>query len=56
MKFIYDISLTGLQTFHAGMNYAVKIYKEESMTVNQICKITSVSRASLYRKLSEGNN
>ncbi|HAP4120769.1 helix-turn-helix domain-containing protein, partial [Brevibacillus laterosporus] len=26
------------------------------MTVNQICEITNVSRASLYRKLSEVNN
>ncbi|HBL3618752.1 TPA: helix-turn-helix domain-containing protein, partial [Enterococcus faecium] len=25
-------------------------------TVNQICEITNVSRASLYRKLSEVNN
>lgn len=40
---------------HAGMNYAVKLYKEGGMTVNQICEITNVSRASLYRKLSEGN-
>lgn len=40
---------------HAGMNYAVKLYKEGNMTVNQICEITNVSRASLYRKLSEAN-
>nr|WP_267912432.1 helix-turn-helix domain-containing protein [Enterococcus gallinarum] len=40
---------------HAGMNYAVKLYKEGGMTVNQICEITNVSRASLYRRLSEGN-
>ena len=40
---------------HAGMKYAVKLYKEGGMTVNQICEITNVSRASLYRKLSEGN-
>ncbi|MEN1761753.1 helix-turn-helix domain-containing protein, partial [Anoxynatronum sibiricum] len=40
---------------HAGMNYAVKLYQEGEMTVNQICDITNVSRASLYRKLSEGN-
>ncbi|EJR28601.1 recombinase family protein [Bacillus mycoides] len=31
---------------HAGMNYAVKLYKEGDMTVNQICEITNVSRAS----------
>ncbi|MGE7885564.1 recombinase family protein [Bacillus sp. NPDC094077] len=41
---------------HAGMNYAVKLYKEGEMTVNQICEITNVSRASLYRKLSERNS
>ncbi len=37
------------------MKYAVKQYKERSMTVNQICEITNVFKASLYRKLSEGN-
>ncbi|OMC83588.1 transposase [Viridibacillus sp. FSL H8-0123] len=41
---------------HAGMNYAVKLYKEGDMTVNQICEITNVSKASLYRKLSERNS
>ncbi|EMW5444232.1 helix-turn-helix domain-containing protein, partial [Enterococcus faecium] len=30
--------------------------QEGNMTVNQICEITNVSRASLYRKLSEVNN
>ncbi|EMW5825154.1 TPA: helix-turn-helix domain-containing protein, partial [Enterococcus faecium] len=33
-----------------------QLYKEGNMTVNQICEITNVSRASLYRKLSEVNN
>jgi DNA invertase Pin-like site-specific DNA recombinase len=41
---------------HAGMNYAVKLYKEGNMTVNQICEITNVSRASLYRKLVDVND
>ncbi|MEC1177177.1 recombinase family protein [Metasolibacillus meyeri] len=41
---------------HAGMNYTVKLYKEGDMTVNQIYEITNVSRASLYRKLSERNS
>lgn len=40
---------------HAGMNYAVKLYKEGNMTVNQICEITNVSRSSLYRNLSKGD-
>ncbi|MBN8194226.1 recombinase family protein [Bacillus sp. NTK074B] len=38
---------------HAGINYAVKLYDEGEMTVNQICEITSVSRSSLYRKLDQ---
>lgn len=38
---------------HAGMKYAVKLYNEGNMTVNQICEITQVSRAALYRKLAE---
>lgn len=41
---------------HAGMNYAIKLYNEGNMTVNQICEITNVSRAALYRKLSEEKN
>ncbi len=36
---------------HVGMNYAVKLYREGNMTVKEICQITSISRASLYRKL-----
>ena len=38
---------------HAGMNYAIKLYEDGNMTVNQICEITNISRASIYRKLSE---
>ena len=36
---------------HPGMNYAVKLYKEGKFPVKEICKITSISRSSLYRKL-----
>lgn len=38
---------------HAGMNYALKLYQEGQMTVKQICEITNISRASIYRKLLE---
>ncbi|WP_047395178.1 recombinase family protein [Cetobacterium sp. ZOR0034] len=38
---------------HAGMNYALKLYQEGEMTVKQICEITNISRASIYRKLLE---
>ena len=36
-----------------GINYSVKLYNEGNMTVKQICQITNISKASLYRKLSE---
>ena len=38
---------------HAGMNYALKLYQDGEMTVKQICEITNISRASIYRKLLE---
>lgn len=40
---------------HAGMDYAIKLYNEGEMTVKQICEITNVSKATLYRKLAETN-
>ena len=39
--------------FYTGMNYALKLYQEGEMTVKQICEITNISRASIYRKLLE---
>jgi len=41
---------------HAGINYAVKLYREGKMTVKQICDITNVSRSALYRRLSENDS
>ncbi len=38
---------------HQGMNHAIELYKSGKKTVSQICKITGISKASLYRKLSE---
>ena len=38
---------------HEGMNYAVKLYREGNMTVKKICKITNISRSSLYRRIVE---
>lgn len=40
---------------HAGINYAVKLYREGNMTVKQICQITNISKSTLYRRLSEEN-
>lgn len=41
---------------HAGINYAVKLYRDGNMTVKQICQITNISRSTLYRRLSEEKN
>ncbi|GMQ61391.1 recombinase family protein [Vallitalea maricola] len=38
---------------HVGINYAIKLYREGNMTVNQICQITNISRLTLYRRISE---
>ena len=38
---------------HQGMNHAIELYRSGGKTVSQICKITGISKASLYRKLSE---
>ena len=38
---------------HPGMNHAIELYRTGEKTVSQICKITGISKASLYRKLSE---
>jgi DNA invertase Pin-like site-specific DNA recombinase len=37
---------------HAGMLHAIELRKTTNKTVNEICKITNVSRASLYRALA----
>lgn len=36
---------------HAGMNHAIELYKEQNKTVKEICEITKVSKAALYRAL-----
>lgn len=38
---------------HVGMNHALKLYNEGEMTVKQICEITNISKAALYRRLKE---
>jgi DNA invertase Pin-like site-specific DNA recombinase len=40
---------------HAGIIYALKLYREGNMTVKQICEITNISRSTLYRRISEEN-
>jgi DNA invertase Pin-like site-specific DNA recombinase len=38
---------------HVGMNHAIDLYKERMKTVKEICEITKVSRAALYRAVKK---
>jgi DNA invertase Pin-like site-specific DNA recombinase len=38
---------------HAGLNHAIELYKTGNYTVNQICEITKISRATFYRRMKE---
>jgi DNA invertase Pin-like site-specific DNA recombinase len=36
---------------HVGMKHAIELYNEKNKTVKEICEITKVSRAALYRAI-----
>jgi DNA invertase Pin-like site-specific DNA recombinase len=38
---------------HAGLQHAIDLYKTGNYTVNQICEITKISRATFYRRMKE---
>lgn len=38
---------------HVGVRHALELRKSTSKTVDEICKITGISRATFYRKLKE---
>ncbi|WP_139254652.1 resolvase [Bacillus sp. NH11B] len=38
---------------HPGMNHAIELRKHTNKTVKEICQITGVSQAALYRRLKE---
>lgn len=38
---------------HAGMNHAIELRQQTKKTIKEICAITGVSQAALYRKLRE---
>ncbi len=40
---------------HAGMNHAIELRQQTNKTIKEICAITGVSQAALYRKLRELN-
>ncbi|WHS78573.1 recombinase family protein [Bacillus cereus] len=40
---------------HAGMNHAIELRQQTQKTIKEICAITGVSQAALYRKLKELN-
>lgn len=41
---------------HPGMKHAIELYKERKKTVKEICEITKVSRAALYRAIKSEIN
>lgn len=40
---------------HQGMTHAIQLAQERDKTINEICNITQVSRAALYRELKKLN-
>ncbi|MGG0759240.1 HTH domain-containing protein [Bacillus paramycoides] len=38
---------------HPSMNHAIELRKHTTKTVKEICQITGVSQAALYRRLKE---
>ncbi len=38
---------------HPGMNHAIELRKHTNKTIKEICQITGVSQAALYRRLKE---
>lgn len=38
---------------HEGLQYALKLYDEEEMTIKRICAITKISKSTLYRALDK---
>ncbi|MCC3688779.1 recombinase family protein [Bacillus cereus] len=40
---------------HAGMNHAIELRQQTKKTMKEICAITGVSQAALYRRLKELN-
>ncbi|HHB2088561.1 TPA: recombinase family protein [Bacillus cereus] len=55
MDIIFEEKVSGAAKDREQLQKMLQDLQEGDMTVNQICEITNVSRASLYRNLSERN-
>ncbi|EEM02088.1 Transposon resolvase [Bacillus pseudomycoides] len=52
-KGVYRGRLKKYTDKHPGMNHAIELRKHTKKTVKEICQITGVSQAALYRRLKE---
>jgi DNA invertase Pin-like site-specific DNA recombinase len=52
-KRVYRGRLKKYTDKHPGMNHAIELRKHTNKTVKEICQITGVSQAALYRRLKE---
>lgn len=52
-KGIYKGGIRKYHKKHTGLNHAVDLYKSGDYTVNEICEITKISRATFYRRMKE---
>lgn len=50
---VYTGRVKKYHTKNKSMNHAIKLYQEKKHTVKEICEITGISRAALYRRLKE---
>lgn len=50
---IYKGSIRKYHKKHVGLKHAIDLYKSGNYTVNQICEITKISRATFYRRMKE---
>ncbi|OFD51491.1 hypothetical protein BWGOE3_09960 [Bacillus mycoides] len=52
-KGVYRGRLKKYTDKHPGMNHAIELREHTIKTVKEICQITGVSQAALYRRLKE---
>ncbi|MGR6001835.1 helix-turn-helix domain-containing protein [Bacillus cereus] len=50
-RYIYRGRIKKYTEQHAGMNHAIELRQQTKKTIKEICAITGVSQAALYRKL-----
>lgn len=52
-KGVYKGRVKKYHAKHEGMNHAIQLYVEGKHSIREICRITNISKTSLYRRLQE---